>query len=170
MISNFISFLSSLKQEMNTVVSVFLKLHVLFLIHSRLLDLLRLCARFITLKSSKMSSIMETKRVKTSLEDSLKSWINLNIMSWMRQTLSLKTEDEFSLTHFLPNTITFVKGKKVFNEQKCSLFFFLVFSFFNLFGFSLGLFSVSLTNPRIMTQAGVSGKSLTFKTDPEFLC
>lgn len=149
--------------------SVFLKLHGLFLFHSCLLNLLRLCATFITLKSSKMSSIMETKRVKTSLEDSPKSWINLNIMSRSPPHSPSENRRRVHTCSLSPKYNYICKGKNGlnFNEQKYS--FFSIF-FFNLFGFSLGLFSVSLTNPRIMTQAGVSGKSLTFKSDPEFLC
>ncbi len=145
--------------------SVFLKLHGLFLFHSRLLNLLRLCARFITLKSSKMSSIMETKRVKTSLEDSPKSWINLNIMSRSPPHSPSENRRLVHTCSLSPKYNYICKGKNYlnFNEQKRSFFsiFFLI---------CLDFHRVSLTNPRIMTQAGVSGKSLTFKTDPEFLC
>ncbi len=125
--------------------SVFLKSHGLFLFHSRLLNLLRLCARFITLKSSKMSSIMETKRVKTSLDDSPKSWINLNIMS--RSPPHSPSENRRRVhTCSLSSKYNYIcKGKNYlnFNEQKRS--FFSIF-FFNLFGFSLGLLDKSKDN------------------------
>lgn len=56
---------------------------------------------------------METKRVKNFIRRQSKV---LNQFEYYAmecdKSVSLKTEDEFSLAHILLNTITFVKGKK----------------------------------------------------------
>lgn len=118
----------------------------------------------------KWVQLWRQSELKTSLEDSPKSWINLNIMSWsVTNFVSENRRRVLSCSHSTKYNYICKREKRVLTSVNKNVLFFCIF-FFNLFGFSLGLFSVSLTNPRIMTQAGVSGKSLTFKTDPEFLC
>jgi len=83
---------------------------------------------------------METKRVKNFIRRQSKALNQFEYYVMECDKLSsLKTEDEFSFAHILPNTIAFVKEKKI-SEQKCSffLFFFLVFSFLICLDFHWG--------------------------------
>lgn len=64
-----------------------------------LLNLLKPCARFLTLKSSQMGSIMKTKKVKTSLEDQVQNPESIMSQSLRNFLADIKSSHLLSFSH-----------------------------------------------------------------------